>query len=243
MKITVLGCGNILPKIDSATSSYLLQANGKSILFDIGRGSIGNLLKVGLNIEDIDTIFLSHMHTDHINDLFIFIHALYIKSFKGETDKKKLTIYGPLETRERMMNILNALQIKSYNDFMIEFIDLDDTETVVLADVKIEANLVAHTKNWNCLSYRVEAEGKVFAYSGDSDVCDGLKETLKDADLAIVEATWKEKARVGHMTIDEAVQLSDEMKIKKTVLVHMYDEKKDENENVTVAKDLDTFEV
>jgi len=60
--------GNSFPM---ATNVFLWQANGKNILFDTGFGKFlfDNLQSLGVKPEDIDAIFITHMHGDHIGGL------------------------------------------------------------------------------------------------------------------------------------------------------------------------------
>ena len=54
-----------------ATNAFLMQMNGKNILFDTGYGRalFDNLQSVQIKPEDIDIIFITHMHGDHISGL------------------------------------------------------------------------------------------------------------------------------------------------------------------------------
>ena len=69
MKITILGSGTAAPRINRNMSSYLLEINNNKVLFDTGPGTIRQLLKLKVNLLDIDNIFYTHLHNDHINDL------------------------------------------------------------------------------------------------------------------------------------------------------------------------------
>jgi len=54
-----------------ATNAFLCQVNGKNILFDtgIGKSLFDNLQSLGVKPEDIDAVFITHMHGDHIGGL------------------------------------------------------------------------------------------------------------------------------------------------------------------------------
>lgn len=54
-----------------ATNAFLVQKDGKNILFDTGYGRalFDNLQSLQIKPEDIDIIFITHMHGDHISGL------------------------------------------------------------------------------------------------------------------------------------------------------------------------------
>ena len=54
MKLTVLGSGTAAPRINSNMSGYLFN---KNTLFDTGPGTIRQLLRLKVNLLDIDYIF------------------------------------------------------------------------------------------------------------------------------------------------------------------------------------------
>lgn len=60
--------------IPSSTSAFLVQTQGKNLLFDGGMGApdsqlLNALDSVGVTKEDIDYIFITHLHGDHIGGL------------------------------------------------------------------------------------------------------------------------------------------------------------------------------
>src|SRR3990167_2364913 len=75
MKLTILGSGTAAPRLKRNMSGYLLEAGGKKILFDSGAGTIRRLLELKVDLADIDFIFYTHLHNDHINDLGAIICA------------------------------------------------------------------------------------------------------------------------------------------------------------------------
>ena len=91
MKIIILGSGTAAPRLNRNMSSYLLEINNNKILFDTGPGTIRQLLKLKVNLLDIDNIFYTHLHNDHINDL----PAIIWSNNYGNMRKKDLNLYGP----------------------------------------------------------------------------------------------------------------------------------------------------
>ena len=69
MKLTILGSGTATPLLYRNCAGYLLEVEDKKLLFDSGTGTIRRLLEIKTDLFDIEHIFYSHLHNDHINDL------------------------------------------------------------------------------------------------------------------------------------------------------------------------------
>ena len=74
-RIVLLGTGCPAPSHIRFGPSTLVQINKKNYLFDVGSGVTQRLNKLGLKSSDIDEVFITHMHSDHIVDLY----QLYIR--------------------------------------------------------------------------------------------------------------------------------------------------------------------
>jgi len=80
MHVDILGVGNAFS--GPVSTSLIVDLNGKSILVDAGYG-VYEVLKENDYLEEIDTIFISHTHEDHIASLGAILNDLrYIKKIK-----------------------------------------------------------------------------------------------------------------------------------------------------------------
>lgn len=68
MKITIVGCGNAFSK-KNYNQSFLLEEGGRKMLFDFGSKVPYALDNLGIDIKDIDDVYISHLHGDHIGGL------------------------------------------------------------------------------------------------------------------------------------------------------------------------------
>jgi ribonuclease BN (tRNA processing enzyme) len=68
MEIKVIGCGNAFTT-KNFNQQFLLEENGRKLLIDCGWTTRFALLNAGINIMDIDDIYISHLHSDHIGGL------------------------------------------------------------------------------------------------------------------------------------------------------------------------------
>src|SRR5258708_13340590 len=69
MKVTLLGTAGPEYFPDRLGIATLVEANGERLLFDVGRGTNQRLYQSGINPKDITSIFLTHLHSDHIEGL------------------------------------------------------------------------------------------------------------------------------------------------------------------------------
>ena len=69
IKVTLLGTGGPEFFPDRLGIATLVQANGQYLLFDVGRGAAQNPYLSRINPKEIDKIFITHLHNDHIEGL------------------------------------------------------------------------------------------------------------------------------------------------------------------------------
>ena len=94
LRVTVLGSGNPWVTKAQASASILVEVGNAQrdlLLFDIGSGSLANFAGLGLPVNALDKVFLTHLHADHTADL-ITLFGSYRKC--GRIDRP-VTVWGP----------------------------------------------------------------------------------------------------------------------------------------------------
>jgi ribonuclease Z len=74
-EIRVIACGSgmPMPRLKQAAPCFLIElGNGDKFIFDIGSGSMERLYALGIPLDYIDKVFLTHLHMDHMGDLQAF---------------------------------------------------------------------------------------------------------------------------------------------------------------------------
>ncbi|MFC1236345.1 guanitoxin biosynthesis MBL fold metallo-hydrolase GntH [Vibrio sp. F74] len=91
MRITFMGTSPTIRPGQMNTSIYVELGNGDSFVFDIGEGSVANYVSARVALNEINNIFLTHLHVDHFGAL------PYVYMFGGWAGRwhEPLRIYGP----------------------------------------------------------------------------------------------------------------------------------------------------
>lgn len=223
--VTILGSGTIVPSLRRGPCSILLEAAGQALLFDIGPGTMRRLLEAGKTIGEIDLLLISHIHPDHSGELASLLFAAkYPEAYRR---RKPLTLIGA----RGLQGLYDALRV-AYGDWLVlpeplfSLRELADRtpDAFVSGDLLIRSRPVAHIAG--SIGYRVETPGgSSVAYSGDTDLCEGLVELARGADLFLCECSLPDEMKVeGHLTPSEAGQAASRAGAKRLVLTHFYPE-------------------
>lgn len=90
-RLTILGSNSALPAQGRHPSAQILQFHNESYLIDCGEGSQLQMSNFGIKRSKITSIFISHLHGDHIYGL-----PGLITSYNHYSRQNPLTIYGPV---------------------------------------------------------------------------------------------------------------------------------------------------
>src|ERR671912_721911 len=93
MRITVVGSGTVVPRLQRRQSCVWVRAGGETLPFDLGSGAVRGMLRADLDPFAVDRIFFTHFHPDHTVDavplLFAIIHG------SQEPRKRPVRLAGP----------------------------------------------------------------------------------------------------------------------------------------------------
>ncbi|MFH1367069.1 MAG: MBL fold metallo-hydrolase [Patescibacteria group bacterium] len=222
IKLTILGSGSYQPELNRHSASHLIQIRNQNLVFDFGRGTLDQLMKLGINYYNIDAIFISHTHPDHFSELASFLHIALAEPGIGERRKKDITIYGPKGFRGKMALFYRSLNIEKFRPkYKINIEEIPSGKIIKGKNWQIQGFNTTHSSSLNCLCYRLKHKNTIFAYSGDSSISLGLKKAINNVDLALIEASWPEEtAPKTHLTAEQAGKICQESGVKKMVLTH-----------------------
>ncbi|PKK84840.1 MAG: hypothetical protein CVT49_01410 [candidate division Zixibacteria bacterium HGW-Zixibacteria-1] len=226
LSITILGSGSGNPSAERSSSGYVLEYNGRLLLFDCGSGVSSSFVRSAFEPAKVDAIFISHMHPDHVSDLPVFIQLLYL------ADRlEPLTVYLPAEAVKPVKKYLNACYLFDEKlPFKLELKAIDAPVTVLGREVEVKPIVNLHLmtnseiieateypNKMECYSYLVKIGGKKLLYTADIVSIDEMENYLEKLDLLITETT--------HVDTDQLPSLIEKKQIAKVVLSHIGDDK------------------
>lgn len=223
MRVTVVGCAGSFAGPDSPASSYLVQAeqDGRtwSVVLDLGNGALGPLQR-HLDLADLDAVFISHLHPDHCVD----VCGLYVtRKYRPEgAVPGRLPVHAPRGAEQRFALMYHGLDGNGMNG-ELEVHDLADAQVTQVGPLTVTAYRVNHPIE--AFGFRIEADGRVLAYTGDTDACDALTPLLAGADVALVDSAFvdgRDTARGIHLSGSRAAQAAvDAGGVGRLVLTHI----------------------
>ncbi|MDP3766276.1 MAG: MBL fold metallo-hydrolase [Nanoarchaeota archaeon] len=218
MKLTVLGSGTAAPLLDRNCAGYLLEIDGKKLLFDSGAGTIRRLLELKVDLFDIEHIFYTHLHNDHINDL----GAIIWSSNYGGIRKKPLNLYGPKGFKKYCTILINKLLKPGKLNFRINIQEFKKS-TINIKNITIKTHPTRHSATTRSVTYRIEHKNKSLVYTGDTAYCDEIIEIAKNADALLIECSLPDVKKVeGHLTPSLAGRIAAKANVKTMILTHFY---------------------
>ena len=211
MKLTVVGCSPAWPNPGGAHSGYLLEHDGGRLLVDCGPGVLARLRRS----EDwprIDAIAITHFHLDHCGDLVAWLWG-HLHVVNGNAPAPDLWL--PPGSRAD----LDSLASRFGEVFAIR--EYADREVFEAAGFSITPHAVSHYTQ-PTYGMRIEAGGRVLAFSADTGPTPALTELARDADLFLCEATLDEPetGQRGHLAASEASNAALLANAKRLLLVH-----------------------
>ena len=195
MRVTLLGTGTPFPNAERFGSAILVEVAGRRLLFDCGRGVVIRLAQVRVNPKEIDGLFLTHLHSDHV----VGIPDLWLSGWFLGRDRS-LPIWGPPGTRSMAEHLAQAfgfdIRIRQATPdplagkgVEIDAKEIEQGEIYNDRLARVSAFLVDHGAVKPAFGYRIDSAGHSVVISGDTKFCQNLVDFAKDADC-LIHAAW-----------------------------------------------------
>lgn len=207
MKLHILGVSGPFPESNGATSGYLLEAGGSFLQFDFGSGILARLTAL-MAPESLSAVFLSHWHFDHAADLTVLIYRL-------EALGKVLPLYAPADDSSSLRKIAASASC-------FRLTDIAPGDTVQIGSCSVHVGEARHPVP--AVGYRVEADGCIFGYTGDTNTLPSLSAFYHGCSLLLADAlfpaeNWSEEK--PHLSAAAAADLACSAAVEHLVLTHL----------------------
>jgi ribonuclease BN (tRNA processing enzyme) len=223
MQLRFVGCGDAFGSGGRLNTCFHVSGRNSNVLIDCGASSLPALKRLEIDREAIDLILITHFHGDHFGGLpFLLLDAQFTRR------ARPLVIAGPVGIETRLANLMEALfehSSKTKQRFDLSVIALEPEQSRTFGEVKVTPYPVVHGESGGpFLAYRIEAEGRVIAYSADTEWTETLIPAARGADLFIAEAYYYDKIVKNHLSLKTLEAHLPAINAKRLVLTHMSDD-------------------
>ena len=228
-KITMLGTGNG-GTLDLYNTCFIINNESGNFLVDTG-GSIEiikRLKKLNLSIEDINHIFISHSHTDHILGLIWMLKKLSVKIMRNELNND-INIYCNDEVYESIITILSRVLPSVLVDYIkegIKFHIVKEHDIVNINNVNYEFFHIPDTGS-KLFGFKCKLDGKTLTFYGDVTLKPELSDIVRNSDYVMHEAFCLESEEnifhayeKHHSTVKHACEMMNDLNVRNLILYH-----------------------
>ncbi len=178
-------------------TSNVIKLNGKMAVVDCGLGVSKGLIEQGINLKDIDLIFITHMHSDHYLELGPLLHTAWTAGLKDH-----VFIYGPTGLQDYWDHFL--LSMKADIDLriadegrpdlrtLVTIKNIDEGEVYSEKHFTVTAMRNIHPPLIDTFALRFQSPDNAVVFSGDTAYLPALADFAKEADILIHEAMLEE---------------------------------------------------
>jgi ribonuclease Z len=229
IEVTFIGTGSAMPPPGRGNTAFTVRTENMLFLADAGPAVFGDLLRAGIEPSQIDTIFLSHGHGDHV----LGFPQLALLS-KFATKDQPLKIFCTHAVRE-IVSRITYLTFPETSDLLDKFNWIELAEGPrhsheIIDGVQLTTELVFGPPYMPVLGLRLDFfdKGVSLAFSSDTAPSDAVASLATGCDLLIHEASYSATLQfdaspemVFHSDARQAGQIAARAGVKRLALVHL----------------------
>ena len=248
-RLKIVGAGTPQRTPNRWGTCFLLDISGEWIMIDCGPASTYKMYRMDVSPNDIDHLFFTHLHSDHIADYPCFLMTRFDQSIGLEPD---LRVFGPPPIKD----LTERIWSKTHGAFWYDVVartkhpmsvhayhnrgGSGDRPEPTIHVTEYGEGKVASGKTWdcyarevkhaqpyiNCFGFRFETEEGVVAFSGDTAPTQSVIDLARDADLFVQEVVHREEtieklpSRISETGSVGAAKMAAEAGVKRLVINH-----------------------
>lgn len=215
-KLIILGSGPALPDASRDNTYMVLQGRESAILIDCAGSPLHKLQAVGVNLDTLDSLIVTHHHPDHIYGVPALLLGLWLYG-RRET----FHIFGPQRSVAALASIMDALEWQDWPCTMsVAFHEVEmrvGYKVIESPEFEITIAPVEHLIPAIAVKVMSRETGRAIVYSGDTEPCEALARLAQGADILIHEGTGD---YAGHSSPAQAGAMARRCGVGKLVLIH-----------------------
>jgi len=219
VRLQFVGSGDAFGSGGRFQTCLLLHGRNDSLLIDCGASSLIAMKRAGVDPAEIGWVLLSHLHGDHFGGVpFLILDG----QFSRRT--RPLVVAGPPGVRARMeaaMEVFFPGSSSVTRRFATEIIELPERIASPLGPAIVTTVAVPHASGAPSYALRVECDGKVITYSGDTEWTEALVEAARGADLFVCEGYFFDKKIKYHLDYQTLREQRGRIECQRIILTHM----------------------
>lgn len=218
IEIIVIGAGTSVPVAGYSPASIFIRFGAFSALLDSGPGTISKLPIYEIDAFELENIFITHLHPDHVLDLATFV---------------QMSNYSMDRRSEIPLDIFSCDgSQKFYDEFLALFPDIEKPAFSVKIHemvggglekdgVRISSTLSGHTQN--SVAFKLGFKTGSLVYTGDCIKNDDLINFCKGANILISECSFPDECLTNdHMNARDLGVLASSANVEQLIVVHQY---------------------
>jgi len=193
MEIVFLGTGCPVVSTERYGPAQLILGDRAKLLVDCGSGVTQRLVAAGTPGRDLDALLLTHLHSDHLVDLY----QLIVSSWHQGRDRS-LPVYGPPGTKRYVKGLMALWEPElsqriahekrpSTEALKVAVTEIAAGEVLAFGDLNVSVVAVDHQPVRHAFGFVFEGGGKKLVLSGDTRRCAALIAAAQGADLLVHE--------------------------------------------------------
>ncbi len=206
MQFTFVGCGDAFGSGGRLNTCFHVTGEKANFLIDCGASTLIGLKANLIPLNAIQAIFITHFHADHFGGIPFFMLDAQFFSKRSEP----LTILGPPGLSswfERVMETAFPDSSRTVPKFSLHLVELSTSEERAISGVIVKSFQANHgNPSGPFFSYRLDVEGRIIVYTGDTEWTDELIPAAKDAGLFVAEAYFFDKKVRLHLDLQSFVE-------------------------------------
>jgi ribonuclease Z len=136
LDLVFLGTSGSMPTAQRAPAALLVRRGGDKLLFDCAEGTQRQLLRSSVGLVELEDIFLTHFHADHVLGL-----PGMLKTFALRGREIPLTVHGPRGLVDLLRSLKRVIGKLTYD---VRLVELEPGDVIEREDYRLATFAVTH---------------------------------------------------------------------------------------------------